>query len=360
MRLFALLLLASLAAAQGLDIFGTPEGAPAPPPIDEEGVPVLLVLKYFDSKQPVSDAHVEFEIADAAKSGEAFRTIKYVLDGTAEFRLTPGNYRVFAGVDNLSTPGKDYAATELVTVANGGNATVFFKPAGSVRGLVFGPDGKAVPNAHVIAECPGGYGETLAVSNALGGFSFGWLPIGACRLGASASGRVGFVEVTVSQGEVASANVILSEEVATDQSSLVLLAIIVLLAVLSAVAYFFISRQKPAGETPTTHAKPQPAEGKPQPAEGAQHAEAKPQPAESQLSPRQQDILKTLNEREKKIVHALSERGPLNLGKLSVATMTPKTSLLRVMAGLERKNIIKIEKLENIVRISLSDWFREK
>jgi len=79
------------------------------------------------------------------------------------------------------------------------------------------------------------------------------------------------------------------------------------------------------------------------------------------FSKRQEDLIKTLTEDERRIVVELfkSEKG-LTQKKLRLITGIPKATLSRTLRKLEAKNFIEIRNLGGTNLISLTKWFLEK
>lgn len=71
--------------------------------------------------------------------------------------------------------------------------------------------------------------------------------------------------------------------------------------------------------------------------------------------------MKTLNERETKIVDALVQnKFEASQSVLRHLTGIPKTSLSRSFSSLEAKKVLGVEKQGKMVKIKLTDWFLGK
>jgi len=76
---------------------------------------------------------------------------------------------------------------------------------------------------------------------------------------------------------------------------------------------------------------------------------------------RADEILPTLNEREKEVVNYLLEHGDKKrFSKVRFETKIPKTSFFRVIDSLEKRKIIRVERFLNTAELFLTDWFKGK
>lgn len=75
----------------------------------------------------------------------------------------------------------------------------------------------------------------------------------------------------------------------------------------------------------------------------------------------QEDILKTLNEKQEKIIRTLlSYKGKLSQNKLRLETGLPKATLSRNLKYLQFKGILELTPIGNSNQIYLSEWFKKK
>jgi len=78
-------------------------------------------------------------------------------------------------------------------------------------------------------------------------------------------------------------------------------------------------------------------------------------------NPRARDILKTLSERESAIATFILDSGhETTQAKIRNSLGMPKTSLARLLRTLEEKKVLHVDRIGNIKKIKLTDWFLGK
>ena len=79
---------------------------------------------------------------------------------------------------------------------------------------------------------------------------------------------------------------------------------------------------------------------------------------DEEVNPRARDIIKTLDEKEKKVVDFIFENNNQSTqAKIRHGVGIPKTSLARLFQRLESKKIIEIERAGKLKKIKFTDWF---
>jgi uncharacterized membrane protein len=77
-----------------------------------------------------------------------------------------------------------------------------------------------------------------------------------------------------------------------------------------------------------------------------------------------EDIITALDRKEKDVIRflikELSDKESISQSKIVYGLGMAKTSLTRILMNLEAKNLIKIEKIGKLKKISLSEWFKKK
>ena len=305
-------------------------------------------------------------LARSNKSETVYRTIT---DSSGKFILLfdKGDYQLDSLIDLPSTSGMDFASTAEFSVPSYSNLSMIFYPAGSLAGSALDA-GSPVSGAAVRVSCPSAAfdysrinGGTLVQAGEAGDFLFRALPVGTCIISASKGNLAGSAEAQVLQGRASSASLAMkAKSVQSDGSQLWIAGAAVF--ILLALAYFFATR-KNDGKAPAEHIHPAPAKrrnraskktrsrGKPaEPhskqaaahAPAAKHESAKKE--ESDISnPKAAAVLSTLSEREREIaVYLLKNNGRAKRSQLQHKLLIPKTSLLRNLRSLERKNIVKL------------------
>jgi uncharacterized membrane protein len=266
--------------------------------------------------------------------------------------LHKGSYEADAVIDLPSTPGVDAASTSAFQIPSEGNATLVFYPAGSLAGKIV-KNGSLVAGAQVRVSCPSSAfdyeringGKSVQAGQA-GDFLFPTLPAGTCIVSANADSLAGSKQAGILQGKMSYVQIEL-EPKAESSSSLLAQA-----ALIAAFALFFAALR--------TLKKPAISKDKDAQAQGIrrsfgqnepspQVASAKPKEEEMQAyalspdSPKAKAVLATLSEREREIVLFLfKNNGRAKRSQIQHKLLIPKTSLLRNLRSLERKNIVKL------------------
>jgi uncharacterized membrane protein len=215
---------------------------------------------------------------------------------------------------------------ETLRVEEDINKSINFLPVGSVRGEVY--SNKAIiTDAIVKAECSKGYGEVAEIKvNRFGSFSMDYLPVGNCKIYARSGDQIGFVEVSIQNGNVSRANINLDKKSVAEYSLFFVIFIIVVVVV---IFFIFYKSRKPKKQKP-------------------------------KQDKRVNDIMKTLNKKEEAVVKYLIEHKEAYQNKIVYSTNIAKTSLARVLLNLEQKNIVSIEKIGKSKKVKLTKWFLNK
>lgn len=343
--IIAQLMLSPAQAESGMEIFEEKASTTSivPPPLtdaetDTNTVKLILWLKDINTKEPITDIHLNIELKSDAK--ETTKTIKYIGENPIiELNLPHGEWTIILKGDILSTTGKDYYAKKTIELNSDINQSIYLLPVGSVEGMVYTEtkQTQVVEGAILKFDCNADYGEAEdMVTDAFGSFKSEWVPATACKIYAKHGNRVGSKEVTISHGTLhLGIQIILDKDTVTRDNkiySLIIIACLILLVLLLAITH----KHQPKETTEKEYQAPQ-------------------QPK------RTEDIINTLNEREKKIVEFLLENNNESTqNKIYHHTFIPKTSLVRSLLLLEQKRIIKIEKLANLRKIKLTAWFLDK
>ena len=83
-----------------------------------------------------------------------------------------------------------------------------------------------------------------------------------------------------------------------------------------------------------------------------------PKIKEKKPKSRKTDIMKTLNPREKNVVNFLLEnKNHSSQNNIKNNLGIPKTTLIRLFQALEAKNIVSIERIGKMKKITLTSWF---
>lgn len=288
-----------------------------PPALPTRG-DVVLTLELFDEQNnPIQNTHARVQLTSSATD---LTTLKYVQNGQLKLSLAPDTWDIHVLIDDIDTPGKDYQYATQIALRNSRLEQLFLLPVGSLQGTVY-LNNKAVPNADVLVYCSE---EHHTKTDITGAFTIDWLPTGMCKITAASNDRRGESIVQLEQGDLAEVEINLSEGIATSSLWIIAITLTVLIIIVGIALTF---RTKPR-EKPNT---------------------------------RTHDILQTLNERERTIAeYLLSHGGRSTQATLKNETGIPKTTLIRIFDSLTAKNIITVEKIGKMKKITLTDWFNGK
>ena len=334
-------------ADSSIDLFE--ESPPVDPPllfdesvVDPEHI-LRLNLRQYQSSLPITDTHFTIEMTDG--DGKWTRTLKYMGDsGVLELDLPTSVWSIILKGDRLDTPGKDYYYKMDVYLSADTNMTVNLLSAGSVEGMVYtGAELREVVEGAILKfDCNADYirpGEMT--TDSFGSFENEWMPVGKCKIYAKNGKQIGSEDVVISPGDLSSnVQIILDKKAALngDDFYVILLAVAAMLFLIYLLMRRRMSKVVATSEKSATREK-----------------------EERVISKRAQDLMQTMNEREKKVVQYLLDNGGRSTqNKICRGTFIPKTSLSRCIRLLEQKRIIAVERFQNIVKIELTAWFMDK
>lgn len=350
MRFLAAAILFSLFMQPLAFAAGSSTAAAEPPPAAPDVSSVIFMRAVFSNGSAVSGMPLVL-LARGSKTDTVYRTITD-RSGLVILSLQNGSYELDALLDMPLTAGMDFASTTSLRVPSNGNATLIFYPAGSLAGKVLS-GGAPVPRANVSVSCPSSAfdysrinGGVAVQAGEAGDFLFRALPAGACVISASTETLAGSVETQVSPGQVSSASVEMGRKAAVAQDNSLLLSAATLAAAATIIAIaFFLAGKAKTPSAPGTAPHEKTTEAKHGASAKARKKEAQPE-EESGFdanSPKARAVLATLSEREREIVRFLFKcNGKAKRSQVQHKLLIPKTSLLRNLRSLERKNIVKL------------------
>ena len=351
---FFIFLAPALALAENVS---TADGS-APPSVPQGNGPIAVKAVLANGSSPMG-----MPVTIIATSGNMTTTYRLITgrEGNFLLQLGSGNYQLSATLDDMSTPGVDYASSTALSVPAERNLTIVFYPSGSVAASVL-ENNQAVPGADLHVSCSSDWFDHSAINGAdmqaseAGGFLFRALPTGTCVISASTQTSAGSAQVAVEQGKLQNVQIEMKPKALGLADIALALGAIVIVAVL-AYYLFFAGRKKPAQQEQAGEKAPAAKSGKRKARARATAMAAPSQPKHAGAgaavpkkasafdvnSEKARAVLSTLSEREAEIARFLCESG----GKAKRSTMQhklliPKTSLLRNLRSLERKNIVKL------------------
>ncbi|MBW2983510.1 hypothetical protein KY361_00160 [Candidatus Woesearchaeota archaeon] len=321
---------------------------------------VLLALKDITTDEAVDEVVVFVEFDGQIHS-------QYIVSGDiVKLSLDDGIYEAVFKVDEPSTPGKDYYGRTSLDIGDGLIQGIFLFPAGSVRGLVKDKLDNVVGGAELKFDC--GFDievELPAVADKFGSFSIDYIPTGSCKVFATYKGAIGVKEVTVEKGVVKDVEINLDKSIYVPQKNYGIYFAVIFVLIIIFIIFKF--RKKLLLIIKKIEKKEEKKEAKEEKKEVKEIPETKVSEKEEEKkeeikpSKRAEDIMATLNPKEKKVTGFLLENNNESYqAKVRYATGIPRTTLARVLISLEGKKIVKIEKVGKAVKIKLTDWFLGK
>lgn len=244
--------------------------------------------------------------------------------------------------DNPSTPGIDYYSS--FTLADISEGVIYLNPAATLKGIVKDTLDNVMSDAELKCECSEISSRCPASTDQFGSFNMNIIGTGHCKIYANYKDAVGFVSLDLGKGDLKDVEIKLDKTILKDipkRSSFILyaaLAIVIFALVIFFTQFRFRKRSKRK--------------------ETKEKKEAK---EEKKVSKRSQDIMQTLNKKEKEIVEFLmSNDNKSYQAKIRHTLGIPRTSLSRLLESLQRKKVVDIQKEGKAVRIKLTDWFMDK
>jgi len=245
-----------------------------------------------------------------------------------------------ATLDSLNTPAIDYSGT--ITIDKEKTEFLVY-PSGYLKGKVMDLAGNLIPNAQLNFNCYSefsfNYPERV---DAVGFFTVKNIPVGGCSVIASKNELVGNTEFEIEKGQVTSIEIILGESVARKSNFVVWLIVILLVIMAVLLSIRLILQKKPKKEKNKKK----------------EEKDEKSEETEEKLSKQTQALMKTLSEKERKIVDFLLENDHhASQAKIRHNTKIPRTSLTRVLQSLEKKKIAEVEREGKMVSVKLTKFF---
>jgi len=248
-------------------------------------------------------------------------------NGTLNLNIQEGQKAEFT-VDTLETTGKDYYGS----IVYDGEEDVLLFPIASVRGIVKDSLDNIVSYADLKVACkPLPKINHPSNSDRFGTFST-ITPTGKCKIYASYESALGFKEIILEQGELRDVEIKLDKTIVSVPTKTYAGVGILVIAIISvAIVIIYLMTRK------------------------------KTKPKIDNKETKSKDVLPTLNKKEKEIVSFLEmNKNKALQAQIRHNTGIPRTSLARVIKGLEDKNILQVRKEGKAVKIRLTDWFLGK
>jgi uncharacterized membrane protein len=302
------------------------------------------------------------------------------------YRLNIGNWKLLIKLDKPLTPEVDYYAERTFLIEENNQyteETIYLIPAGAVEGNVINPSGKLISDADITFKCKS-YKSSSKTDN-YGSFRQDLLPIGECKVQAAFDDLAGSSEFNVTQGQIVETTVYLNKNLISTTKKY-MYVIFGLIAGIVLVLMIYLARKKgmlksisllwkEKKEAKAAKKRAPQKKGKSEKSnkktasktavenkENEEITRAQDTKESSELNPRARDIIKTLNEKEKRVVDFITTQEGYKSTQASIRNDTgiPKTSLVRIFASLESKKIIKIDTIGKLKKIEFTSWFLGK
>ncbi len=325
-----------------------------PPPIPPSQEGPLFASAVYSNGSPMGNSALVL----LARSGKSDTVLRLITDENGRFLLSldRGAYDIDALLDLPGTPGMDFASTSSFSGDGKSNLTLIFYPAGSLSGKVL-QQGAPVPNARVRVSCPSKSfdyarinGMTEMDAGEAGDFLFRALPVGTCTVSASTASHAASADFEVAHGKSSTA-VLEMKGKAVENDFFLLAAVAIGALAIAGLAIFFL-RERLFGSSahvPVQYYDINPSTQAPHPKKEEPPKTAASVPGEKEenkfalSNPKVKAILATLSDRERDILKfLLKSGGRAKRSSMQHKLLIPKTSLLRNLRSLERKNIVKL------------------
>ncbi len=309
-----------------------------------------LTLKQAEGNKEIKNVLVNLIIFEK-ESKEERTTTSFIRSNPITLRLPKGEYKLTFKIDNLQTPGKDYYAEQEIVLDKSIEQEIIVFPVGSLKGVVYDTLNNLVSKAALKVECSKDYGEKVPeFTDRVGSFSVAYAPIDECVITATSDNAVGSGKINIKPGDSQNIEIRLNRAVISEGGNgwVVFWSILVLLVV-GITGWFGWRFWQKRHYMRLKHEIPQ------------KEKNIEQQKPEEKTNKRIQDVLSTLNEKEKKVVtFLLNNHHNSTQAKIRYETGIPKTTLVRIFMSLQNKKIIAIETVGKLKKIQLTNWFLDK
>lgn len=253
-------------------------------------------------------------------------------------------------IDNPQTRGIDYVGIS----AN--ETTIVTYEAATVQGFIVDRVSNVIPNASLSLKCTHKlFVNQTYVTDKLGFFTLS-TPKGACTVIAEKNNQIGFAHLYFHQGDLQYIQILLNfsqlDSIRNSQNNLaantedfglttILVFSLIIVALVSVGSYVYIrqvARKIIVNDKENKHSQ-----------------------TDDTFSDSAFTLIeKTLNAREREIVAILKNKQPINQTDLKHQTGLPKSTLSRILQKMEQKQLIVIDEVGKIKKITLSHMFHKK
>ncbi len=318
------------------------------PPFPPGEFTLTLFIKEANTLRPFPGQAVA--LAVSGDGGELKGVFSTTPASSVSISLDASEWKISGEIDDAATPGKDWTGALAVKIANDSSSALYLQQVASAMGEVL-EENRTVSGAQVTLACPGSFHDPALLNGEIrsgegGAFSIKYLPVGMCKIIASANGKSGSVTVTAKQGEVKEAVIVLGKEAGTQETRWLFLAgIVIIAAAMGAGAWLYFKKTSGLVEKPKKRREEQ----------KVRAPETGLKKTKKMLS-----VLGSLTDRERQVAEfVLREGGKTTQARIYRALLIPKASLSRVIDSLERRNVIKATAVGKTNELELTQWFAE-
>ncbi|MBC8500409.1 MAG: hypothetical protein ISS25_03700 [Nanoarchaeota archaeon] len=314
------------------------------PLISAQNTPITVSLEVIDSPESAVSVPVFYSIHSSFNDETVEGRTMSDSEGFFTLDVFPGFHELIVSIDESNTEGYDFFGKISFFANDSTDVSVALFPVGSAKVIVVDDSNRPVPAAPVRIDCSRSYGvQGYFRTDEFGIVSADYLPIGECIF------RSAIEDIVVSLGD----NITIGshQEITLRMNGYQLkknnfiewiLAIIIIITIL-----FMLYRAVKVNKKIVMKEEKE---------------------EKKEVSSGKEDILTALGKKEQEVVKYLLEQKEKSDKKdfyVSQANIVhgagmPKTSLVRVLNSLEQKNILKIEKIGKLKKISFTEWFDSK
>jgi len=313
-------------------------------PGQDESIPTVNFL-LNDNGRSVSNVHVIVELSNQ-DTGQIVNSLHFSQSGDFDLKLSAGRWVGTLGIDEASTLGSDFFSNVDLKVSGDRDYTPLLVSVGSIQGEVYDENGRVVTGASIKVQCQQ-YIVGEVESDDYGVFLAEYIHPGECKISALHNNDVGDTTVEIKGGTVTNADVTLDKQ--TSQGNVGFLIGAGLVILMFGLLYFgVLNKGKLKGTKPAVE-------------QLESSKEITPEVKKVFTNQRIDDVLKTLQGREKAVVTFLLENNTKSTqAKILYGTNIPKTSLMRIFDALAARNILDIQKEGKAKKIKLTNWLLGK
>ncbi|MFH1590559.1 MAG: hypothetical protein ABIC95_01390 [archaeon] len=255
-------------------------------------------------------------------------------DAEAILALPPGPHRVVVSLRSLEQDSAFYLAQQSFRVDQDLTLKLTAVPVAHLSGMVQDRYDNLVIHAKLTFQCEEPLAGTFPVqTDEVGSFRVPNLPMGRCRVIASAKDAAGVADIEIISNTLYDVKVALDHKRTGQGVSFVLFIIagLALLIIGAVVVWQYRSNRRvcaPASQQTVS------------------------------ITPRMRDILLTLDETQREVVdYLLNQNGCATQTRIRQFTGIPKTSLFRCIGALERKRIVTTSSIGKMKTVTLTPFF---